>query len=102
MYKRGGVYKIPAAGGLKIYTSTPLPEKCLMARNWGRGGGYIISPWILVAFLLTIRASLVTIGVVYLQLKLFYLQLESASEKHLNDCKQRSSIVSKKTPTVKE
>ena len=30
----GGVYKIPAAWDLKIYTPTPLPEKCLL---WGGG-----------------------------------------------------------------
>ena len=35
---KGGEYNIPAAWGLKIYTP-PLPEKCILARNGGRGWG---------------------------------------------------------------
>ena len=45
--KGGGAYKIPAARGLKIYTPTPPPEKRLLAKKWGEGGGGGVynSPW---------------------------------------------------------
>ena len=46
------------------------------------------------AFSLTIWAFLVTVGG-------FCLQWESASNKHLKDCKQRSLTVSKQAPTYR-
>ena len=40
-YKRGVPYKIPAAGGFRIYTPRPLPlERCLLGPNGPRGGVY--------------------------------------------------------------
>ena len=37
--KRGGAYKIPAAGGFKIYTPPPLSLKMPSGPKWGEGGG---------------------------------------------------------------
>ena len=47
MYRRGGAYKIPAAGASKYTPPPPLPPKnSFLATNGGRGGGgYIIFPW---------------------------------------------------------
>ena len=46
VYKRGGAYKIPAAGASK-YTPPPLPPKIPFWPKMGEGGGgaYIIFPW---------------------------------------------------------
>ena len=41
VFKGGGRIKFTSRGGLKIYTPTPLPWKCLLARNGGGGGGRI-------------------------------------------------------------
>ena len=40
----GGIKFLPR-GGSKYTPPPPSPENCLMARNGGRGGGYIILPW---------------------------------------------------------
>ena len=55
---------------------------------------------IIVASILTVGALLLTVLAFFLQLEHFCLQWESASNKGLRDCKQRSLTVSKKAPTV--
>ena len=47
IYIKGRRIKFLPRGASKYTPPHPSPEKCLMARNGGRGGGaYIISPWI--------------------------------------------------------
>ena len=53
-------------------------------------------------FLLTVGASLVTVGFFYLQLKLSHLQLESGSNKHLNGLYAKKLNCKQKTPTVRK
>ena len=41
----GGLHKRRGGGGGPLNIHPPSLETCLMARNGGMGGGYIISPW---------------------------------------------------------
>ena len=53
--KEGGRIKfLPPGGGGSKYTPPPPPQKLPYGQKWGRGGGYITSPWI---FCLQLEAS---------------------------------------------
>ena len=45
MYKRGVRIKFLPRGASKYTPPPPSPQKCLLPKMGGRGGGYIISPW---------------------------------------------------------
>ena len=43
--EEGGVQNSCRGGGASEHTPPRLPLKCLLAKQWGGRGGYIISPW---------------------------------------------------------